>query len=355
MNLNGFLGSSFQAKYNLSDRDVSTLEFFISVLRENYEVRLKGSSLLERFDSLSEVAYFNRVQSSEGVFGGFLQLHNTRVHPREITEIFHEWLTEQRGLDRVALVLITEIDVRWLSAGEDLAEAEEPVEGGEDEPSEARAEMSRGTWLQSGQYPYDNQFHDLNTVNVNEPGVPVPVQVAAMFYSARNKDGDLIPSLLEQVSDMLGQALVAEMHKAASPNRPTSALWPTNTEHWIFGDEAFNLHPVWPVPAGTPLRDKLIEDIRTAAKFSLARTSGQGTTRIFNLEGFISNMIFGLIGSGAPGDVAYDWRAMVDQYLPVAEAVVAEDVTAGTNIELGVGDNGEDEAVDTRFVSDPED
>lgn len=347
-----YLSTIFGAKYKLTRHEINVMA---AVLAEAYlvgtRVHLDGAPLLWNFDHVGEEAVYEIV-GSDRAYWGMLSRIGASGSPGDVYRTLMMYMTREGGPDdlkKICMILLTE----W-SEGKDHAERSNQLSPAPDESH--RQEQGRSGeerkvhmgWLATGKYPlevkgeregeFDTKFVDLD-VEPESADVPAIVQIARLLRATWNAEGGFVdPTSLEAMTMLLARLFMAErqllearLKEATKPAEPAS-LWPKNESHWIFDPQSTAIAPGLKMSIDHPSRGKVELAVLNAAKFAVARASGMGTSRVFNIEGFVNAVALGLIGDGLDGenfDVG-EVFGRVETHIPCERQHVDDVAPAGT-------------------------
>lgn len=330
MNLKDYLLLMLEQKYRLTPEDGTVLVAIISAVRHReIPVALKACPRLDAFEECGIQGVYEAVKMNTAWFKFVLDLQHAKTQA-DVYNLLNALMEHAyTGVSKLALVLTSEWQYapRMLEAWSDEPEPETP----------APVTSDYNGWLATGKYTIEvkaaTEDHGADyatyDLTVNDHGdVPVEVLLARVIHAAFDPATmQVVPTRLENVTKLLAQLFMHERNhhelqlkqvaEQQQQTAPTSAarLWPTDDNHWIYDPELSKLQVCWPMLMGNPLRDAMRDAIDRTAKFAVSRASAMGSSRIFNLEAFVYNMIIGLIGDGASTEGDFDWKG----YLGLAE------------------------------------
>lgn len=357
MKQNDYLGTIFGAKYKLTSYEI---DIMAAVLAEAYligaVIKLDGAPLLWNFEHVDEAAVYDIV-GRDRAYWGLLSRIGASNSPGDVYRTLMMYMTREGGPDdlkKICIILLTE----W-SEGKDLAERSNQISPSSDAP--ARHEPIHGAeerkmhmgWLATGQYPlevkgehegeFTTQIIDLDQVQENSD-VPAVVQIARLLRATWNPEtGEVEASRVEAMTMLLARLFMAErqllearLKEATKPAEPAS-LWPKDEGHWIFDPQSAVMAPGLKMSIDHPSRAQVELAALNAAKFAVARASGLGTSRVFNIEGFVNAVALGLIGDGQGGenfDVG-EVFGRVEVHIPCTRPHVGDEEPASTSAPEG--------------------
>lgn len=327
MKLKDYIALTLGAKYGMvnNDRAASLAATVVTIMRQNgLEFGLLSAPKLDLFEDLSDYdmhhVFVNTTNSK--VSGALFRM--MRASSREqATEILIDMIhLEDAAMSIAGLAVSSElVGVGAFELGG------EPVEqlGGEDAAKIVvmgnGTDTNEGTWLKTGIIEVEGVTYNL--VETNDGKVPAEVQVARIFFCAKDPVSGIIGAqVLEKVAGLLARFMVDErrsvsehigllnsqLQQATAEKAPRESIWPADQTHWIYDPQWARDLPAFPTPLTHPLREQLVTEITNAAKYALSRASGMGTARVLNIEGLIDNVAIGLLGNGGEEQV-FDWAA----------------------------------------------
>jgi len=326
------------AKYQLEKDDLLLITAIATVLRgRNIEVTFASAPLFGQLNG--EEGHSERHQLYKVVTQGMAYWELTQAlggvdNKYRAASYLREIMNGRGGtpsIRKVAMVLVSEWEVPAPPpvSAEDMA--------GTDRQDEARP--AHDGWLATGKYKVEGEegekTYDLDAKN-GEDGEPAVVTIARLIRASWDPVLNQVdPVRLEKVSLMLGhvlmgerQQMIAQLEEAKKAAKPEPvSIWPKNKEHWIFDARYSALQAPWALNKDYPCRQAIEDVVRSAARFAVSRASGMGNSRVFNIEGFVENVVLGLFGDGT-NEKDFDFSKLVfREKTPAAEA-------AGTTIHF---------------------
>lgn len=324
MKLTDYLGITLGKRYDLDDKQIQLAAAVLVAIRDKgvrptmvcaprLNIFLEVEQPIDMFDVLTvNRSWFYMVRaidmaSSEADFGAML----------------NEYITSMHGdLSRVALAVSSELVI--------VRELKEFLETpAEDNSAPAQGDvvaMEGATWLKDGILVIDEHTWDLNEKIEND--APVEVQIARLIYSTRDPSTGVIGAkMLEQCAVLLARFMTAERSTAINTvksleeqvaklqERSKLGMWPADKEHWVY-DPAMSAPCAPVIVAPGEARDLLTSILSRAARFAVSRASGMGTSRALNIEGFVDNVVIGVIGQGNEEN-ATDGEALKKAFLAI--------------------------------------
>jgi hypothetical protein len=314
MDLKKYLLFTLGQRYSLDEKDVVMIAWLMHELREaGHPIRLAGAPLADTFEGFSEHTAYEMIAGNRQLYEIQQEIrHGANVDTFQLVKGLIKANRSTDNMRRAAIVVVTE----WQEPLQ-LVAAEEIVE-----PSAWVPAIDYNGWLKTGMYTLTTSFpdgengepmvvgYDLTKHDGTE--VPVEVLIARVMHAVWNPElGAVDPSRVENVTRLLAQlfnherehhqtvvAQLTEQVKASTSPR----LWPKEETHWLFDPKWASKTAAFPVPMDHPKRPELVEAIGDAAKFAVSRASGMGTSRVFNIEAFVTNVVGGLIGEGGGGE-----------------------------------------------------
>lgn len=335
MDLKDYLLLTLEQKYRLTSDEGAVLTAIVSAIRDRHiPVALQSCPRLDAFKDVGYQGLHEVSKTSVVWFKFMLELQHCSDQGQVYALIDALMEHPYVGVSKMALVLTSE----WRWVGQTLVAEPAEVEP-EGKPETPTDEVYKG-WLATGQYilktpsgdssvPDKEEPFDLNTRGNN--GNSVEVLLAQVMFAAFDKDTNSVdPRRLENLPPMLAtvfgnerlqyEAQLKQLNDQLATNQMMSKLWPANEQHWIYDPELSKLNVAWPTPSTSPLRDYMATTIEKAAKFAMSRASAMGSSRVFNIEAFLHNMIVGLIGDGAGAEGEFDWANLIGTAKPVKVA-----------------------------------
>jgi hypothetical protein len=329
-----YLNLMLGVKYQLESDDINLIIAIAAILRDrNIKVSFASAPLFDELNGdefRSERALIYKMVTQGFHFWEVTQMLGGMGSAWHAIQYLREVMNSNGGtpsLRKVAMVFVSEWPVPMPPpvSESDMAQPERqitPVEG------------YKG-WLVTGKMELEDADHtkrtfDLNTQPEGEEAAqePAVVQIARMLRVTWNADKGVVePERLEKIAMLLGHMLLSErehfmgkLKEAQSAAKPEAPLiWPKNKDHWIFDPRLSALNAPMPLNNDFPARQRLTEVAREAARFAVSRASGMGTSRVFNIEGFVENVAIGLFGDGT-NEHNFDFRTLVFDKEVAAEA-----------------------------------
>lgn len=335
MNQYEYLQLMLGAKYQLEKDDLLLITAIATVLRgRNIEVTFASAPLFGQLNG--EEGHSERHQLYKVVTQGMAYWELTQAlggvdNKYRAASYLREIMNGRGGtpsIRKVAMVLVSEWEVPAPPpvSAEDMA--------GTDRQDEARP--AHDGWLATGKYKVEGEegdkTYDLDA-KTGEEGEPAVVTIARLIRASWDPVLNQVdPVRLEKVSLMLGhvlmgerQQMIAQLEEAKKAAKPEPvSIWPKNKEHWIFDARYSALQAPWALNKDYPCRQAIEDVVRSAARFAVSRASGMGNSRVFNIEGFVENVVLGLFGDGT-NEKDFDFSKLVFHKkgpLPATPAVV---------------------------------
>lgn len=319
MDLKKYLLFTLGQRYSLDEKDVIMIVWLMHELREaGKPIRLAGAPLADTFEGLSEHAVYEMISGNRQLYEVQQEIrHGLNVDAFQLVKSLIKAQRSTDNMRRAAIVVVTEWQEPLSLQAEAEPEPETPAA-----PSPEQYLTDYNGWLKTGKYvltvphrgeeegPDETVVFDLTKHEGTE--VPVEVLIARVMHAVWNPElGAVDPSRVENVTRLLAQLFnhEREHHQLAitqmSEQVKTSTqprLWPKEESHWLFDPKWASKQAAFPVPMDHPKRPELVEAIGDAAKFAVSRASGMGTSRVFNIEAFVTNVVGGMIGEGGGGE-----------------------------------------------------
>lgn len=156
--------------------------------------------------------------------------------------------------------------------------------------------LTGGTWLVNGKYPQGDSVIDLDgEVDPKQPLTPAATVARLIRATVNTETGQIKGDMLEKVAQVLGDMLektARAADQALQNQRPAErSLWPEEPSHWIFAKNDKDLPPLVEAPKSREEESTMRLRARDIAMGAVRAASGYGSSRVFNIEGFVENVV----------------------------------------------------------------
>lgn len=321
-----YLSTVLGPKYKLTTFEVDTMAAALAeIYRTGFRMKLDGAPLLWDFDTFTDDEIYEVVRQGINYWGLLSRLGHT-ADPVGVFHTLRMFMTKgdaPSDLRKVAMVLLTE----W-SEGVVLEERSRQIAPQESDEAPVRKRLSdlamgmeveHEGWLATGKYPLqvpneNGVGSETTIIDLDQPfdeeKLPAALSIARLMRAAWNAEKGIVePMRVEAMVELLAGLFHAErvmfeqkINEAQSSRSEASSLWPKHEGHWIFDQQVSVLQPGLKMAHDHPNRMEVEAAVNRAARFAVSRASGMGTSRIFNIEGFVHNVALGLLGDGQDGE-----------------------------------------------------
>lgn len=320
-----YLSTVLGPKYKLTTFEIDTMAAALAeIYRTGFRMKLDGAPLLWDFDAFTDDEIYEVVRQGINYWGLLSRLGHT-TDPVSVFHTLRMFMTKgdaPSDLRKVAMVLLTE----W-SEGVVLEERSRQISPDQDEAPRKRLSDLAGMeelekawdgWLATGKYPLqvpneNGVGSETTIIDLDQPfdeeKLPAALSIARLMRAAWNAEKGIVePMRVEAMVELLAGLFHAErvmfeqkINEAQSNRSEANNLWPRHEGHWIFDPQLANIEPGLKMAHDNPSRLEVEAAVNRAARFAVSRASGMGTSRVFNIEGFVHNVVVGLLGDGQDG------------------------------------------------------
>lgn len=322
MDLKGYLSLTLGKRFDLQDRGAVAAMVVSAILNRGGLIKLVNCPLLEKFKPMDNGEIHALVSNSLSTFDILQQVQAATSNHDAYEALLNAVNWPNEDVSKACLALITDwVHIGLMPATDNGSNTEyqhwavetlEPavkVDDGVSHPEHVG-------WLATGMFPYPVEVNGHSVTRqvllddhavAGDGSLPVEAHMARLLRSTWDAERGMVdPTKLESLAKLLAEVMTSQQEVAAAAIEQTKAneqtrLWPKDESHWLFDDKWATMQAAFPVPMEHPKRLELAQAIEGAAKFAVSRASGMGTSRIFNIEAFVYNVIHGLIGEGNGG------------------------------------------------------